>query len=105
MGHPFELGPDPIQVDRRRRGHVLQVRLGLTAISRPAQTKGPHPLRDRSFDSCTMSVELLPLLAGMAHARLLQGLILRMRLELEVTDLLFGPCAERSGADFANILT
>ena len=73
---------------------MLQVRLGLTTIPRPAQAKGPQTLRDRPLDSCTTSVELLPLLARMARSRLLQRLILRTRLELEMTCLLFGPRAQ-----------
>src|SRR5262249_37810102 len=73
--HTFQPVRDSAEVDRRRRGHVLQVALRLAAIPRPAQAERLHPLRDRPLDPRALRVEPATLLAGEKQPHPPHGLV------------------------------
>src|SRR6266568_6393370 len=69
---------DAHQVDGRRDGLRLQLRLWLAAIACSAQPMAAHPFGKRAFDACPQSIALLKGMGGLfgtaARARLMNGL-------------------------------
>src|SRR5918999_5147180 len=54
----IEPGSQPLEVNRRGSGQMLQMRLGQTTIASAAQPKAPYPLRNRPFYTSTFSIQL-----------------------------------------------
>src|SRR5713226_8791919 len=75
---PLQHLMDADQVDGRRDGFGLQLRLWLSAIACTAQTMRANPLRNRAFDACSQRIALLKggssLFGPAAFASLMHGL-------------------------------
>ncbi len=75
---PLQHLTDANQVDGRRDGFGLQLRLWLATIARAAQTMAANPFRNRAFDACPQAIALLKGRRGLfrapTRARLMDGL-------------------------------
>src|SRR3954447_10236100 len=94
-------GGEPLEVDRGRGGHVLQMGFGQPAIAAAAQPEGAHPLREGALDPGTPRVAAPALLRRELTPGGLERLVLGPRLQLQVPGLVLAARARgprRAGA-------
>src|SRR4051794_19532334 len=96
-----EPGGKALDIDRGRGRHVLEVRLGQSAVAAAAQAEGAHPLRNRALDPGPPRVATTPLLRREPLPGGPQRLVLGARRQLQVPGPVLGPGAQgprRAGA-------
>ena len=91
-----EPGREPLEVDRGRGGHVLQVGLGQPPVAAAAQAEGADALRDGALDPGPSGVAAPALPRREPAPGGLERLVLRPRLQLQVPGPVLGPGAQGS---------
>ena len=89
-----EPGREPLEVDRGRGGHVLQVGLGQPPVAAAAQAEGADAQRDGALDPGPSGVAAPALPRREPAPGGLERLVLRPRLQLQVPGPVLGPGAQ-----------
>ena len=78
-----EPGHEPLHIDRSSRRDMLKVRFRQTSVSSIPQPKGTYALGQRSFDTRSSFITLLPLFTPIPYPRGLQRRKLRLWVEFQ----------------------